>query len=152
MDTTIVVARWMTGGRVLDVAADLSCGDGAIVDAVAAGRRIHGDLAPGWEVCGPIEQTLASLPAVDLYVCAETLEHVDDPDLILRLVRARSAVLVLSTPVGAWGDSNPEHLWAWDRSEVEGMLTGAGWQIDAYTAVDFTVAGLPYVFGIWGAR
>lgn len=152
VDVTVQVARWMAGDGV-GSAADLSCGNGAILDAVPAQWKYFGDLAPGHEFHGPIEKTLAELPHdVDLFVCSETLEHVDDPDAVLAGIRGRARQLVLSTPVDAWDDTNPEHYWAWSREDVENMLTGAGWRLHLYTAVDFRPMGLPYCFGIWGVR
>ncbi|TLQ45757.1 methyltransferase domain-containing protein [Streptomyces marianii] len=151
VDVTVQVARWMADVGVR-AAADLSCGNGAILNQVPADRKHFGDLAPGYELHGPIEKTLEELPEVDLFVCSETLEHVDDPDLVLARIRSRSRMLVLSTPVDAWQDANPEHYWAWSRDDVEAMLTGAGWRLHVYATADFRPARLPYCFGIWGVR
>lgn len=151
VDVTSSVARWMAGGGV-HRAADLSCGNGAILDALPAKVKHFGDFAPGYAHQGPIEETILRIPNVDVYVCSETLEHVDDPDLVLRLIRERSATLVLSTPVDAWDDDNPEHYWAWSREDVEAMLTAAGWRLHVYSEVDFRPMGLPYCFGVWGVR
>lgn len=148
---TIEVARWMAGDGV-DAAADLSCGNGAILERVPAGRHYFGDFAPGYDIRGPIEQTIVDLPCVDLFVCSETIEHLNDPDLVLGRIRNRSRMLVLSTPVDAWDDTNPEHYWAWGRSDVEDMLTAAGWRPHVYATADFRPMGLPYCFGIWGVR
>ena len=147
---TINVAQWIAG-RVVAQAADLSCGNGAILNAVPAHRRHFGDLAPGYEHTGPIEQTIVDIPHVDMFVCSETLEHVDDPDLVLKAIRAKANALILSTPVDAWGDDNLEHYWAWSREDVEAMLTGAGFKSMLFTSVDFRPMGLTYCFGIWAA-
>jgi hypothetical protein len=156
VDTTIVLARWMYQllGRSVAVkrAADLSCGNGAILSAIPAETRYFGDFAPGHEYCGPIEQTIDELPEVDLFVCSETIEHLDDPDAVLATIRSKAWSLVLSTPVDAWHDSNPEHYWAWSRTDVEEMLTAVGWRTSLYSEVDFRPLGMPYCFGIWGAR
>ena len=151
VDATIALARWMAADGV-DRAADLSCGDGAVLKAVPAAKRVFGDFAPGYELTGPLEETLSRLGPVNLYVCCETLEHLDDPDKALALIRGRTQGLVLSTPVGAWDDDNVEHYWAWDRAGVEDMLAAAGFMVGVYSEVDFTPLGLPYCFGIWGAR
>jgi hypothetical protein len=150
IEATIAAAR--TVGPV-GTAADLSCGSGAVVKAVDAQQRILGDIAPGFEITGPLEQTLEGLPHVDLYVCTETLEHVDDPDTVLKQIRAKAGALVLSTPVDNWSDPNEEHYWAWSRHDVEGMLADTGWTVDSYSALDFTQHG-PwfYCFGIWVCR
>ena len=70
--------------------ADLSCGNGAIARGVAFpdDTVILGDFAPGYDITGPIEQTIDDIPHVDLFICSETLEHVDDPALVLGKIRA----------------------------------------------------------------
>lgn len=152
VNVTVQVAQWLAGSGV-DTAADLSCGNGAILEQTPARRKFFGDYAPGYEFHGPIEKTLAELPYdTDLFVCSETLEHVDEPEAVLAGIRANARQLVLSTPIDAWNDTNPEHYWAWSREDVEQMLTAAGWRQHLYTAVDFRPMGLPYCFGIWGVR
>lgn len=151
VDVSIAVARWLAGDGVA-AAADLSCGNGAILTAIPAAMKHYGDFAPGYQHQGPIEETIGQIPDVDLFVCSETLEHLDDPDVVLGRIRERSRMLVLSTPVDAWNDSNPEHYWAWSREDVEEMLTAAGWQMHVYATADFRPMGLPYCFGIWGVR
>lgn len=147
---TLEVARWVAEGE-LDSAADLSCGDGAILSGVPARTRYFGDFAPGYGLTGPIEETIEQIPHVDLMVCAETLEHVDDPDKVLKAIRAKATALVLSTPVGAWRDPNPEHYWAWSRADVEEMAAAAGFGVMAFTSLDFRMHGSEYYeFGIWG--
>jgi hypothetical protein len=130
-------------------AADLSCGDGALLASLGAARGVFGDFAHGWPVTGPLEETLADLDPVDVYVCTETLEHLDDPDLVLRMIRAKTQALVLSTPVDAWDEKNPEHYWAWSRTDVEEMLTAAEFTPMVYSALDFRPRGSEYCFGIW---
>jgi hypothetical protein len=134
-----------------DSAADLSCGDGTILNSIPAGAKYFGDFAPGYDLAGPIEDTIGQIPTVDLFICCETLEHVDDPDMVLKLVRGKARTLVLSTPVDAFGDTNPEHYWAWSRAGVESMLTAAGFESVVYCALDFR-PGAEYQFGIWYAR
>jgi hypothetical protein len=151
VDATIALAQWLAGSGVRR-AADLSCGNGAVLAAVPAKARIFGDFAPGYEMTGPLEETLPQLDPVDLYVCAETLEHLDDPDKVLALIRAKTNAFVLSTPVEAWDDDNEEHYWAWSREDVEAMLAAAGFDVGVYSSVDFRPLGLPYCFGIWGCR
>jgi hypothetical protein len=130
-------------------AADLSCGDGSILRAVQAPIKYFGDLAPGYAFMGPLEVTLAFLPGVDLYICTETLEHLDDPGHVLELIRDKAGYLVLSTPVEAWDDANQEHYWAWDREGVEDLLEAAGWRVDEYRTSDHRASGFQYCYGIW---
>jgi hypothetical protein len=108
--------------------ADLSCGDGEVV--IQAGLRdgaVLGDMAPGWPHRGPIEQTIQAIPDVDVFVCSETIEHVQDPDALLVAIRGKARRLLLSTPIGEDHDLNPQHYWGWDVADVEEMLHAAGW-------------------------
>lgn len=131
-------------------AADLSCGDGAVLQAIDARERLFGDFAPGYRFTGPIEATIDEIPPVDVFVCCETLEHLDDPDLVLKAIRAKTRGLILSTPVDAWGDTNPEHYWAWSRAAVEDMACTAGFEPRVYAELDFRQCpGGEYSFGCW---
>lgn len=133
----------------VETGADLSCGDGALLGAIPLKTRIFGDFAPGWPVTGPIETTVEQIPDVDLFVCAETIEHLDDPDLVLKKIRAKTSRLLLSTPIEAWQDDNPEHYWAWDRAEVDDMIAAAGFTVTTFLALDLRPAQGAYCFGIW---
>lgn len=136
----------------VDTAADLSCGDAAILGSLGVGTRYLGDFAPGYPLCGPIEETIDQIPPVDLFVCCETLEHLDDPDLVLKKIRAKTKRLVLSTPVGAFDDANEEHYWAWDRDAVEDMLRAAGFEPNVFFELDFRACQGVYSYGVWWAR
>jgi hypothetical protein len=81
----------------------------------------------------------------------EILEHVVDPDLLLRLARRKSDVLVASSPIGdPECGRNHEHLWAWDESDYQAMLETEGW-IPFAKAV-LTYPGSPWSSQIWLAR
>lgn len=132
--------------------ADLSCGDATVARYVEAARTVLGDIAPGYHHTGPIEQTIDEIDPVDLFICCETIEHLDDPHLILKKIRAKTRYLVLSTPIDAWDDANIEHYWAWDRDEVEWMLYMAGFTtLKPYVQLDMRESWSPYCFGIWVA-
>src|SRR5678816_3418486 len=104
-------------------AADLSCGNGAILRYLPhVQTRYYGDYAPGYQYHGPIEETIFQIPNVDVFILCETLEHLDDPDLVLRRIRMRAKKLILSCPLMRWWDENPEHYWAFDRKAIKGML------------------------------
>lgn len=143
-NSTIAAGLTLLGNEEVDTAADLSCGNGAILAAMPARVRLFGDFAPGWPITGPIEQTIEQIPDVDLYICCETIEHLDDPDAVLDAIGLRARRLLLSTPVDAWGDANPEHYHAWDREAVEAMIVAAG-----FTVLDYREVWPSYKFGIW---
>jgi hypothetical protein len=65
---------------------------------------------------------------VDLFVLSETLEHMDDPDDLLRQIRMFSRYLFLSTPINEVETSgNLEHYWSWGTNDLHQMLMDAGW-------------------------
>lgn len=137
----------------LSSVADLSCGDGAIVSQLDVPQRYLGDLAFGYPITGPITSTIEEIPYVNLMVCTETIEHLDDPDVALKVMRDKTVLLVLSTPVGCWHDGNAQHLWAWDREAVEAMAAAAGFTTKIYMELDLTAFGPEhYSFGIWAMR
>jgi hypothetical protein len=151
VQVTAALTRSLSGH--VPSAADLSCGDGAILRAVDADERYFGDYAPGYPYRGPLDQTINQMPDVQLYICCETVEHLDDPDTTLKAIRAKTSNLVVSTPVDAWEDArNPEHYWAWDREAVEDMLTAAGFTVVVYNELDLRPANGEYAFGIWWCR
>lgn len=147
--TTAALAR-TCAGRVRR-AADLSCGDGAILKSMDAQELVFGDFAPGYPITGPIESTIEQIDPVDVFVCCETVEHLDDPDRVLKGIRAKTRGLILSTPVGAFDDTNPQHYWAWSREGVEDMLRAAGFDPAVYMGLDSRNCGGEYVFGTWWA-
>lgn len=150
VNITIEIAKFFNKYNILDSIADLSCGDGHIVTHLFPVTKYLGDFAPGYEFQGPIENTLDQIPKVDLYICCETLEHLDDPLSVLQKIREKSDKLILSTPVNNWNDGNIEHYWSWDREGVEELLKQAGFTVHLYNELDFRRLGPAYYcFGIW---
>lgn len=154
VDVTTTLARHILqpGGTV----ADLSCGDATIARNLEQSHEAKlylGDYAPGYQYTGPIEQTITALAEpVALFVCSETLEHLDDPDAVLASIRPKAANLILSTPDGEDNDHNPEHVWGWDAEAVEKMIRGAGFQPVIHTTLDMRPAGFVYSYQIWCCR
>jgi 2-polyprenyl-3-methyl-5-hydroxy-6-metoxy-1,4-benzoquinol methylase len=163
---TLVTAALIAWLRPLSI-LDPACGDGSIV--VAADRIHRIDIASfadlsepnitylatserraGWEFgVGSIETTLdAYRGGADVVVLTEIIEHLEDPDTILRLAREKSRYLVASSPEMRPGqiDRNPEHLWQFDADGYRGMLGGAGWQVNQRTTLYFPSE---YDFQIW---
>jgi hypothetical protein len=150
--TTLAQAMVPVGGLV----ADLSAGDAATARALAEShgcRLLLGDLAPGYPVTGPIETTILDLDErPDLFLCTETLEHLDDPGSVLAEIAKRADRLLISTPLGEADDSNPEHVWGWDAAGVRDLLTTAGWAPALYAELDLRPAGFVYAYQMWGCR
>ena len=140
--------------------ADLSCGDGAIPMAIATwAHETHGDpvrlelgdLVGQREWQGPIERTLPQIPPVDLWVCSETVEHLDDPETVLTVGAGKAGTLLLTTPTGEIDDQNPEHYWGWDTAGVRELLESTGWApFESQTWRPHV--GALYTFQFWLAR
>lgn len=143
--TKLLASNFHKGSSV----GDLSCGNAAIANSLQASRRELGDFAPGYPYEGMLEDTLPTMQGVDTYICSETLEHLDNPSEALTLMRQKASMLVLSTPIEAWGDANAEHYWSWDREYIEYLLGSTGWNAKAFLGLDSRCWGEPYYYGIW---
>lgn len=149
--TTIHIGRWLRDHIGAQNAADLSCGDGAILRGLDISESVYGDLVPATHLnkAGPILETLEEISPVDLFVLSETLEHVEGPRTLLSEIRKKASALVLSTPEGEEGTENPEHYWGWDRHDIRGMLKSVGWEPVVCTILNTTVPS-GYTYQIWG--
>ena len=124
--------------------ADLSAGDGAIINAINIEKKILGDYVEGYDYAGPVEETIKQIPKVDAFIFSETLEHVNHPLNVLKAIREKTKWLILSTPQDNWGDSNPEHYWSWDKEGVQYLLEKAGFE-----PVYFESIPIVYTHQIW---
>lgn len=129
--------------------ADLSCGNGEIINSLPLVDKYLGDFASGYHFNGPLHETLDQIPHVDLYICSETLEHVEKPLETLQHIRKKSGSLVLTTPIENWGDGLEEHYWSWDREGVESLLKEAGWEVVTFVMYDSSVSNEGYKYGMW---
>ncbi len=122
--------------------ADLACGKSAGVSHYLPITWHLGDITPGWEYTGPIEETIHQIPHVDVMVMGELIEHLDDPESVLRVARQKADALVVSTPINEgfspFDDENPQHYWGWDQLAVSSMLTDTGWKTTV-AAVDLLI-------------
>lgn len=106
--------------------ADLSAGDATIINSLESDKKYIGDYAPGYKFTGHINDTIKQIPNVDLFICAETLEHLDDPDTTLKTIRKKTEYLFISTPHNEDNDNNAEHYWSWNNDDIQQMLINAG--------------------------
>ena len=143
-------------GKVSSV-ADMSCGSGEIARRIAKHSGIEpilGEYGPGYEYTGPLHETVPEIPHVELFICTETVEHLDDPDRDLKLIREKCDKLLLSTPMDE-GDGNGKtpatgHYWTWGRHDVEMMLLDAGFNVNAFILIDMTPRLWDHCqFGVW---
>ena len=133
-------------------AADLSAGDASIINALDIPEKHIGDYAPGYQYRGAIEDTIKQIPKVDLFICSETLEHVDDPDTLLFDIRSKAKWLLLTTPIGEVTNENPEHYWGWDEDAIYEMLQKAGFTPEALNTLKFYNEHCIYRYQMWVAR
>ena len=144
---TIGFASWFEGIRSV---ADLSAGDATIINAIDAPIKYIGDFAPGYELTGSIEKTIHEIPVVDLFICSETIEHMDDPDAMLALIRNKAKALILTTPIGEDNNGNPEHYWGWGTQDIREMLVNAGFTPVISTTLHFDDPSMIYDYQLWG--
>jgi hypothetical protein len=123
VEYTIEVAKQIQG---VESVADLSAGDATIINALNVSNKFIGDFAPKYEFEGAIEETIDLIPKVDLFILSETLEHIDDPEYVLKKIREKTNKLLLTTPEGKFDDTNPEHYWAWDNEAIRKLLISTG--------------------------
>lgn len=154
---SISMGRFLLPDRGASI-CDLSAGDGTIARGITGMDRVHrspilGDFAwdPHFQHQGPIEQTIDDIEPCRLFVCTETVEHLDNPDEVLRKIRGKAERLLLSTPIGEYEPHNPEHYWGWDEEGVRDMLAGSGWgRILTFATVQCWHPVAHY--GIWGCE
>jgi Methyltransferase domain len=139
---------------------DMSCGSGDIARMLGKYSGIEptlGDLGPGYEYHGTLQETVPQLDIADLFILTETLEHLDDPTADLALIREHCRNLLVTTPEseGVANGDQPAvgHYWIWDRAGVEELLTGAGFTVRAYVLLDPTPELWAHcAFGMWMLR
>lgn len=168
-----LLAKW---GSRFSTAADLSCGDAAILRSLAGQTKLDevwlGDLLgvpdeavrplERWGVRvhktspQPLPDSLHQLPVdegVDLFVLSETLEHVPDPERLLNEISQWSGYLFMSTPVSEDVNSgNLEHYWGWDTPTIHDLLMDNGWNpLEKVMLTPQSTITMPgaYTFQLW---
>jgi hypothetical protein len=149
---TIEMGKWLSLQFPINSIADLSTGNSAIPKGIASEEATLylGDFASGYDLQGPISETIKKIPHVDLFVLSETIEHLEDPESILKKIRAKSDLLLLSTPIGEDHSGNPEHLWGWDQDGLLSILNKSGWT-EVICRIDVVFLNT-YSYQIWSMR
>lgn len=146
VNATIALAKSLEG---IKSVADLSAGDAAIINALDVPAKYIGDFAPGYEFVGPIEQTIHQIPDVEMFICSETLEHLDNPDEVLAQIRSKTQWLVLTTPDGETSADNPQHYWGWDTDGIREMLKAAKFEPHILNVLKFYDNQFIYNYQMW---
>ena len=145
VNRTLEIAKTINGVK---SAADLSAGDAVIINGLNLDKTYIGDYAPKYEYTGAIEQTIEQIPNVDLFICSETLEHIDNPIALLRQIRKKTKYLLLTTPHAKFDDTNEEHYWAWDRYGVADLFIETRFQPVSYELLELA-EHYYYDYQIW---
>lgn len=146
---TIAITNDLIVAHDLDSVADYSCGDKSIADGLRGVRSW--DLTDVGQGDPPIEEQVQTMPYVHLFVCTETIEHLEAPWTVLEYVALRARWLVLSTPLDeSPAIGNYEHYWSFTQWDIATILDQSGF-VDA-TMYHITEAGWTYEYQLWTAR
>ena len=131
---------------------DLACGDGALLNLLNnVTEKIYGDMvfAPHLTLAPMSIETTVRYMTGDLLVCSEVLEHLDDPDAVLRDAHAGFQWIAITTPLGETDpEKNYEHYWGWDTLGVDDMLYDTGWSPRCIETLNLSY----YTYQFWIAR
>lgn len=150
-------------------ACDPACGDGTVLLAAhklsPLEKVTFGDISrdtlkhllpkefpfPVDIVCQDALKTIGDLERVDCIVLTEILEHLEDPDELLRLAHEKAEWLVASSPIVPDGnDHTDQHLWAFDMDGYREMLEGAGWNPRTWFTANAKAHPYESGFQVWG--
>lgn len=150
IETTAAVANQLIADLGLKTCADYSAGNRALA------LRLRG--LTMLDTCdyfgsGRMEERIDEMEPVDLYLCTETIEHLEAPWTVLEKLATKARQLVLSTPL----DENPkignyEHYWSFTEEDVEQMLWQSGWAPHPGCPTILFQKSWTYTYQIWTAK
>jgi hypothetical protein len=145
VQATIKIAQTLIDQHGLESVTDLSCGDGAIIDQLTIPQKVKKDIE-----FDPIEITSLLMKPTDLFVCTETIEHLQAPWTVLEQLALKTKWLLVSTPL----DEDPaignhEHYWSFSATDVANMLFQSGFITRTCTRLDDPA--WTYTYQIWTA-
>ncbi len=136
---------------------DLGCGDGGLLqllkdvpNVIAWGYDFQPSNMAGWferQVSATqldfVSQWDEMMPAAEIFVLTEVLEHLTDPHGLLKKIYERGAFVVASSPYTEHAGSHDEcHAWAWDELGYRQMFVNAGFD-------HLEHALIPPMFQVW---
>lgn len=150
--------------------ADLSCGDGTLIHCLCkhynANEAYIGDYNKEnidrtkeklknrdvKTLQGTIEKTIWEIPKkVDVLLMTEILEHLEDPDSIMKIAFYRAKSVIISTPLDEVGNGNPGHYWSWGKQDIYDMLYEIGWEPLIYSELTLLKPRSDLKFQFWVA-
>lgn len=135
----------------LTTMADLSCGDTEVTRTLTGltHRHLRDFTDYGEDILSLLSGVMNS---VDLFVCTETIEHLEAPWTVIERIREKAKWLVLSCPNDerSVGEGNWEHYWSFTQNDVLDILTQAGFTETKYHGL--WEPGWAYDYQIWTAR
>lgn len=148
IDHTQVIASRLVERERLLTGADLSCGDASIIRSLGLIDIVTNDITSSGL---SINEVVRDIAPVDLFICTETIEHLEAPWTVLERIAERTKWLILSTPldedaaIGNW-----EHYWSFELIDVRQMLNDAGFTDLRCTII--SELGWTYAYQLWIAR
>ena len=146
---TIEITQALIDQHDLKSVADLSCGDCSIIGSLNIKSKITGDITNDRSIEDALRDRV--WPDVDLFICTETIEHLEAPWTVLERIAETTRWLVLSTPL----DEDPaignyEHYWSFTQDDVQSMILTAGF-VDLELHV-LAEPGWTYTYQLWTGR
>lgn len=144
---TLSIAREVVERNHYRRAGDLSAGDRAIVTGLGLTDCVASDWTDGTDIMDMITR----IEPVDIYICTETIEHLEAPWTLLERIAEKTKCLILSTPmdegqaVGNW-----EHYWSFTVEDVFTLLHQSGFPRMTVDIIHPNGGG-PYIHQIWTA-
>lgn len=148
---TIEIAQDIINMHDVVTIADYSCGDGAVTNGLVISRQGSIEATDVGKGDPPIEQMVETMPYVDLFICTETIEHLEAPWTVLEWIATKAKRILLSTPLDeSVMIGNYEHYWSFTQWDVSTILAQSGFsedqKMERLTDWDWT-----YEYQIWTA-
>lgn len=150
VQVTTEIAQRLIDAEGIKRIADFSAGDRAIVSGLAGytDAWLHDITDDGVDI---VERLREETFQYDLFICTETIEHVERPWELLEEIAPRTRWLLLSTPLDEDpAEDNWEHYWSFEAVDIDDLLIQSGFPHGVMTT--HRPATGPYTYQIWIAR
>lgn len=127
---------------------DIGCGDGSVLATINAKTRVGIDYDPAKIAGSELDLRVADAltfdtSGFDVAILSHVLEHIDDPDALLRAIKARR--IYVEVPDFEWSLNNrvrelrkrdliysdADHVFEFTRAEAEAMFARCGLTVEA---------------------